>query len=240
MSDAVATHARRRLLRAIVTIGLGFAAPSVGALAALSLFGLVHPLAGLVAALLICGGCVLIARRQARRLAVATAALNRLGDGDMDETGLSEDGLFGPLDLAIQRVRRQQIASADRQNRREAAERAILDALPDPLLLLGAERTIRRANAAARAEFGDDVTFIKATIADRDGRRCYRSDDMALKVKVTGEGIATVPAELSTQGGLARFAVRSKVEPGQIIVETITENISHKATAKINSILPSG
>jgi len=37
------------------------------------------------------------------------------------------------------------------------AEERIVERLPDPLIVLGADRTLRRANAAARAAFGGDI-----------------------------------------------------------------------------------
>jgi two-component system phosphate regulon sensor histidine kinase PhoR len=40
------------------------------------------------------------------------------------------------------------------------AEESILERLPDPLIVLGADRVVRRANAAARAAFGDDVQAV--------------------------------------------------------------------------------
>jgi two-component system phosphate regulon sensor histidine kinase PhoR len=40
------------------------------------------------------------------------------------------------------------------------AEEGILERLPDPLIVLGADRAVRRANAAARLAFGDDVQAV--------------------------------------------------------------------------------
>ncbi|MEM6492671.1 MAG: ATP-binding protein, partial [Pseudomonadota bacterium] len=54
-------------------------------------------------------------------------------------------------------MRRRLAADVSTQRERAAEEEAIIDALPDPLLLLDGERRIQRANAAARSEFGDDV-----------------------------------------------------------------------------------
>ena len=49
---------------------------------------------------------------------------------------------------------REQSALLDRMLRAEAS---IVERLPDPLLLLGLDRSVRRANAAARAAFGEDM-----------------------------------------------------------------------------------
>jgi two-component system phosphate regulon sensor histidine kinase PhoR len=40
------------------------------------------------------------------------------------------------------------------------AEESILERLPDPLIVLGSDRVLQRANAAARAAFGDDVQAV--------------------------------------------------------------------------------
>jgi len=40
------------------------------------------------------------------------------------------------------------------------AEESIVERLPDPLIVLGADRSVRRANAAARAAFGADIQVV--------------------------------------------------------------------------------
>ncbi len=83
---------------------------------------------------------------------------------------------------------------------------------------------------------GRDVAFFTATLIDKQGRRCYRAPDTVLQVEVTGQGIATIPTEFIARGGLAQFAVRSTVEPGEIIVKTAAEDLGHETISKIKSI----
>jgi two-component system phosphate regulon sensor histidine kinase PhoR len=51
-------------------------------------------------------------------------------------------------------------ARADEVDRLRRAEASILERLPDPLIVLGADRSVRRSNAAARVAFGQDMAAV--------------------------------------------------------------------------------
>jgi len=51
-------------------------------------------------------------------------------------------------------------ARADEVDRLRRAEESILERLPDPLIVLGPDRSVRRSNAAARMAFGDDMAAV--------------------------------------------------------------------------------
>lgn len=72
------------------------------------------------------------------------------------QTGLNLPPLAA-LGRSIERFCRVQAAGEAATVRRLRANEAILDRLPDPMLVLGADRSVRRANAAARALFGADM-----------------------------------------------------------------------------------
>jgi two-component system phosphate regulon sensor histidine kinase PhoR len=57
----------------------------------------------------------------------------------------------------LARAATQRVAQADRRRR---ADEAIVERLPDPLIVLGADHAVRRANAAARGAFGDDLQAV--------------------------------------------------------------------------------
>lgn len=60
----------------------------------------------------------------------------------------------------IERLSRTLAARATQVEELFRATEAIVERLPDPLLVLGADRAVRRANAAARATFGTDVPAV--------------------------------------------------------------------------------
>jgi two-component system phosphate regulon sensor histidine kinase PhoR len=57
----------------------------------------------------------------------------------------------------LSRVTAQRVALAQGQRR---ADEAILERLPDPLIVLGADHVVRRANAMARSSFGNDMQAV--------------------------------------------------------------------------------
>jgi two-component system phosphate regulon sensor histidine kinase PhoR len=61
---------------------------------------------------------------------------------------------------AIERLARTLAARAAQVRQLLRATEIIIDRLPDPLLVLGADRTVRRANAAARAAFGGEIQAV--------------------------------------------------------------------------------
>jgi len=56
----------------------------------------------------------------------------------------------------LARTATQRVALADRRRR---ADEAIIERLPDPLIVLGADHAVRRTNATARGAFGDDCRY---------------------------------------------------------------------------------
>ena len=61
---------------------------------------------------------------------------------------------------AVERLARTLAARAAQVGQGLRATETIIDRLPDPLLVLGADRAVRRANAAARAAFGADIAAV--------------------------------------------------------------------------------
>jgi two-component system phosphate regulon sensor histidine kinase PhoR len=57
----------------------------------------------------------------------------------------------------LARAATQRVALAERQRR---ADEAIVERLPDPVIVLGADHAVRRANATARGAFGDDMQAV--------------------------------------------------------------------------------
>ena len=64
---------------------------------------------------------------------------------------------------------------------------------------------------------GRDISYVDLTICDADGNRCYTNDGK-LSVTVTGAARLAGSKEIQTRGGLARVAIRSTGQPGEIKV----------------------
>ncbi len=60
----------------------------------------------------------------------------------------------------IERLGRVMTTRSSLVGRLRRADEAIVEHLPDPLIMLAADRSVRRANTAARAAFGDDVPAV--------------------------------------------------------------------------------
>ena len=60
----------------------------------------------------------------------------------------------------IERLARAMSSRAAQVERLRRADETIVERLPDPLIMLAADRRVRRANAAARAAFGDEVAAV--------------------------------------------------------------------------------
>ena len=79
-----------------------------------------------------------------------------------------------------------------------AANEAIVELLPDPLLVIGADGVVRRANAAARAAFGADIQAVlrhpdlRSAIDRATRQRNAHTAELALPVPVPREVQATV------------------------------------------------
>lgn len=64
------------------------------------------------------------------------------------------------LEREIERLGRHMASRAALVDRLRRADEAIVERLPDPLIVLGADSSVRRANAAARAAFGGDLQAV--------------------------------------------------------------------------------
>ncbi len=144
----------------LVRVATAIAGVPVAALMILALSGQAAMTAALLAAAIItiyAFGIALIWTNDLRALA---ALLHRVSTGTHDRTRLQG---AGPMSMSPQILGEVQQLSATLGERTALvdqllrAEETIVERLPDPLIVLAADRSLRRANAAARAAFGGDI-----------------------------------------------------------------------------------
>lgn len=140
----------------LVLIGLLLVGPSMGVLLALAWQGHLHPgtalaLSALVAAV---SGMLLRLIHQDTKTLVGYA--ERLAEGGAPvPLPLSNTVSAEAVMAAMARTQARWLDRTEAGQRRVEAAEAVVDGLHDPLLLVGADRRVIRANNAARALFGD-------------------------------------------------------------------------------------
>jgi two-component system phosphate regulon sensor histidine kinase PhoR len=147
-----------------------------------------------LAAILGYAGVVLLFRPLITGLQAIQAALARMSD---DETAMPEVETLSPtareLWLALARWARGTRALLRQRAAELSAARAVETALPEPMLLLGANRSIVRANEAAVQLLGD-------RLVDRDLAGALRHPAVltATDAVLRGEGLRTVEFEIAS------------------------------------------
>jgi len=143
-------------LGAVLAVAAALSAAPAVALAALILFDAAAAAPALLALAAVIGIQAGLALLWGRDLVRTAAALRRSDRGEPGAFEPRVPGLARLLGEAERRVR----DLTERARTAEAALRAggaIVEALPDPLLVLGADQRLRRANGAARREFGAEA-----------------------------------------------------------------------------------
>jgi two-component system phosphate regulon sensor histidine kinase PhoR len=141
-------------------------------------------------------------------------------------------------------------ARADEVDRLRRAEESILERLPDPLIVLGADRAVRRANAAARTAFGADMAAVlrhpelRAAIdrALSEGTRGMAHEaDVRVPVPVPREVHATVaPLDSTLAGGFGALLVLSDRTRERALERTRADfvaNASHELRTPLASLI---
>jgi two-component system phosphate regulon sensor histidine kinase PhoR len=142
-----------------VALAFGLAAVPVMALAIMLGAGWATPLPAFAAIVLTLAAALVVALLWTRDLDAVTDAVRRAA---ADGTGAASYarpslGSLGQLAREVERLSRRVAARTALVERLQRADVAIVERLPDPLIVLDAYREVRRANAAARAAFGSDI-----------------------------------------------------------------------------------
>jgi two-component system phosphate regulon sensor histidine kinase PhoR len=127
------------------------------------------------------------------------------------------------------------------------ANEAIVERLPDPLLVLGQDRSVRRANAAARAAFGADMPAVmrhpdlRAAIERAYTQRAAHSTELALPVPVPREVSATVifmdPPLADGGQAIAVLSDRTRERAVERMRADFVANASHELRTPLASLI---
>ncbi|MEI6558574.1 MAG: ATP-binding protein [Rhodospirillaceae bacterium] len=148
--------------------GLLMAAPLLAAVGSVGFTGSVGPWLVAALALLPPAGALWVAELYRREIGTVSAYLQTLtaAPGSATEPGADEgEGVAHELTAAIARLDRAAASRGQALATRLETTEALLDALPDPLILVGAERQVRRTNQAARTLFGERMGEGEADLA---------------------------------------------------------------------------
>ena len=219
------------------------------ALAALVIEGQAVPQAALAAALAIIVGAFGLALVWTHDLRTLASLLHLAGTGDRPATPLPRS-LGADVLSEVEQISAtlgEQSALVDRLLRAEAS---IVERLPDPLLVLGLDRSVRRANAAARVAFGDGIgavlrhpdlrAAIDRAIANGPDAAAQLAD-LRLPVPVPRDVQAMVVAldsPLSGGGGvLAVLSDRTRERAVERMRADFVANASHELRTPLASLI---
>jgi two-component system, OmpR family, phosphate regulon sensor histidine kinase PhoR len=233
-------------LRAILAISAVLSAAPAAALAALILFGAAAAAPALLALAAVVAAQAGLALLWVRDLFRTAAALGRINGADPSAFEPRVPGLVFLLGEAERRARdlTQKSRSAEAALR---AGGAIFEALPDPLLVLGTDHRLRRANSAARREFGPEAAPVLRHPTLRAALDSVRvggppqSAELLLPVPVPREWQATVTALDPPPDGDDRFVVvladRTRERAVERTRADFVANASHELRTPLASLI---
>ncbi len=236
----------------LLRITAAIAGAPLGALAGLLALGRTDALAAGAAAVFIALAALALALVWQHDLQRLSALLQFAGRSDRAPLPAGPAPLSLPSDLlgGVEALSQTIEASSVQLERLLRAEEGILERLPDPLIVLGPDRAVRRTNAAARAAFGNEIAAvlrhpelraaIDRALASRGESTGAQTAELHLPVPVPREVQATVTAlDSALTGGAGVLLVLSDRTRERAIERTRADfvaNASHELRTPLASL----
>jgi two-component system, OmpR family, phosphate regulon sensor histidine kinase PhoR len=153
----------------------------------------------------------------------------------------------GDIARSIERLARTLAARAAQVEQLLRANQAIVERLPDPLLVLGADRAVRRTNAAARMAFGADMQAVlrhpvlRAAVDRAFSQHSPQSAELSLAAPIPREVQATVlfmdPPLADGGTAIVVLSDRTRERAVERMRADFVANVSHELRTPLASVV---
>jgi two-component system, OmpR family, phosphate regulon sensor histidine kinase PhoR len=232
-----------------LALAFGLAAVPVSVLAVMLGAGWAAPLPAIIGVFLTVGAAVVVALLWTHDLDALTDVVRRVAAEGTGAASYARPALasFAELRREVERLSRRVAGRTALVEQLQRADAAIVERLPDPLIVLGADRSVRRANAAARLAFGSDIgAVLRHPVLRGAIQRAFTSGDLqsaelTLPVPVQREvQAAVVPMDPPlADGGTAVVVLsdRSREHALERMRADFVANASHELRTPLASLI---